>query len=173
MSASFHVPPSRGAVSVARRHVVALVRDWRLPLAEDTVETLELLASEVITNAVLHTSGCCHVTVAWDGNHVRLEAEDTGAGHPARRVPGPGHASGEGGRGLHLVDALACTWGSRPSTVGKVVWFEVGDRSSADNTRPDIDTRERAESGPVRPARSHRPRSAGGTARSGPPLRIR
>lgn len=31
----------------------------------------------------------------------------------------------EGGRGLYLVDQLARRWGSRPTTEGKAVWFEI------------------------------------------------
>ena len=31
----------------------------------------------------------------------------------------------EGGRGLYLVDQIASRWGSRPTTNGKVVWFEM------------------------------------------------
>ena len=31
----------------------------------------------------------------------------------------------EGGRGLYLVDQLATRWGSRPTTDGKAVWFEM------------------------------------------------
>ncbi|GAA0368552.1 SpoIIE family protein phosphatase [Actinoallomurus spadix] len=31
----------------------------------------------------------------------------------------------EGGRGLYLVDQLAARWGSRPTSDGKAVWFEI------------------------------------------------
>jgi hypothetical protein len=31
----------------------------------------------------------------------------------------------EGGRGLYLVEQLATRWGSRPTTDGKSVWFEM------------------------------------------------
>jgi hypothetical protein len=31
----------------------------------------------------------------------------------------------ESGRGLYLVDALARAWGSRRTSTGKVVWFEL------------------------------------------------
>ena len=33
--------------------------------------------------------------------------------------------SDEGGRGLYLVDQLATRWGSRPTSDGKAVWFEL------------------------------------------------
>ncbi|MFB7089455.1 ATP-binding protein [Streptomyces sp. NPDC056296] len=122
-SSSLRVPPDTGAVSSARRWVVSLVHDWDLPLVEDTVETLELLAGEVIANALVHAENGCQVTVCWDGTRVRLEAEDgeTGA------LPQVAAASleDESGRGLQLIDGLAHAWGSRPTVDGKAVWFEV------------------------------------------------
>lgn len=123
-SSSLHVPSDTGAVSSARRRVVAIVRDWDVPLAEETVETLELLAGEVIANAVVHTGEGCRVTVSWDGTRVRLEAEDSEGGLLPQRAPAD--LDEESGRGLQLVEGLAQAWGSRPTTDGKVVWFEVG-----------------------------------------------
>ncbi|MFF1274663.1 ATP-binding protein [Streptomyces marokkonensis] len=123
-SSSVRVPPDIGAVSSARRRVVAIVRDWDLPLLEDAVETLELLTGEVIANAVVHTGEGCQVTVSWDGLRVRLEVEDTKGGH----LPGwaPAGLDEESGRGLQLVDGLAQKWGFRSTTDGKAVWFEIG-----------------------------------------------
>ena len=48
------------------------------------------------------------------------------------RLPRLGSASenDEGGRGLYLVDQLASRWGSRPTTDGKAVWFEIPLRSA-------------------------------------------
>ncbi|WP_327367030.1 ATP-binding protein [Streptomyces sp. NBC_01217] len=128
-SSVLRVPSDTAAVPEARRRVVAVVRGWCLPLAEDTVATLELLAGEVIANAVLHTRESCRVTVTWDGTRVRLEAEDA----VRRPLPLPTSAppDEEGGRGLQLVAGLAQAWGSRPTAYGKSVWFEVGDPSSS------------------------------------------
>ncbi|MEU1281110.1 ATP-binding protein [Streptomyces sp. NPDC005805] len=129
-SSSLRVPSELGAVSAARREVVAIVRDWDVPLAQETVETLELLAGEVIANAVVHTAKGCRVTVCWDGTRVRLEAEDEEAGP----LPGGRSADGEdeSGRGLRLVDSLALAWGCHPTVGGKAVWFEVGGRLSSE-----------------------------------------
>ncbi|MHC3451221.1 ATP-binding protein [Streptomyces prasinus] len=122
-SSSLRVPSDIGAVSSARRRVVAIVRAWDLPLPEDTVETLELLAGEVIANAVVHTGEDCRVTVSWDGTRVRLEAEDKeGDLLPQRASAG---LDEESGRGMQLVAGLAQRWGSRPTTDGKAVWFEI------------------------------------------------
>lgn len=125
-SASLSVPPDLGAIPVARREVVAIVRRWDVLVQEETVESLELLAGEVIANAVVHTGRACQVTVFWDGTRVRLETEDERTG------PLPeGHsadAEDESGRGLRLIDSLALAWGSHTTAGGKAVWFEVGNR---------------------------------------------
>ncbi|SDC90924.1 ATP-binding protein [Streptomyces prasinopilosus] len=123
-SFSLHVPSGIGAVSSARRRVVAIVRVWDLPLPEDTVETLELLAGEVIANAVVHTGEGCRLTVSWDGTRVRLEVEDREGGLLPQRAPAG--LDEESGRGLQLVDGLAQAWGARSTTYGKAVWFEIG-----------------------------------------------
>ncbi|WP_437086849.1 ATP-binding protein [Streptomyces sp. enrichment culture] len=128
-SLSFCVPPDAGSVSSARRRVVATIRDWDLPLVEDTVETLELLAGEVIANAVVHTGRDCRTTVSWDGTCVRLETEDTEGGPLPQRAPAG--LDEESGRGLQLVHAFAQRWGSRPTPDGKSVWFEIGGCSSS------------------------------------------
>ncbi|KES05436.1 hypothetical protein BU52_19535 [Streptomyces toyocaensis] len=142
-SSSFRVPSDTGAVSSARRRVVAIVHDWDLPLVEGTVETLELLAGEVIANAVVHTGESCQVTVSWDGLRVRLEAEDTKGGHLPEWVPAG--LDGESGRGLQLVDGLAQAWGCRPTTGGKAVWFEIAG-CSASTSRPSSAASERDSS---------------------------
>ena len=58
----FRVPPSAGAVSDARRHVMAVVRGWELPLTEGALRDVELLASELITNAFRYTKVSCEVS---------------------------------------------------------------------------------------------------------------
>jgi hypothetical protein len=50
---------------------------------------------------------------------------------PRRGSPGE---NDEGGRGLYLVDQLASRWGSRPTTDGKAVWFEIPLRGASVST---------------------------------------
>lgn len=59
----FRVEAEDGAVSEARRKIIALVRAWDVPLPQDTFGDLELLSSEVITNAVRYTRAPCAVVV--------------------------------------------------------------------------------------------------------------
>lgn len=109
---------------------------------EPLADTLLLLISELVTNAVVHT-GCPAVlrmlfptppsgalgTAAAPGARprparetVRVEVADASAQPPA-----PRHARGEdtGGRGLELVDGLADRWGWQPEGAGKRIWCEV------------------------------------------------
>ncbi|WP_371516050.1 ATP-binding protein [Kitasatospora sp. NBC_01300] len=113
-------PPGADAVPAARRLVGAIVREWGVPLSADGLQEVELCASEVIANALVHTKGRCAVTVRWCAGRVRVEVADRCPELP-KRERGAGSTSG---RGLLLVEALAHTWGWRPAGAGKVVWFE-------------------------------------------------
>jgi len=119
----FRVMPDPRAVSDARRRVVAVIRRWPLDLTEDELRTVELLSSEVITNAVRYTRAPCAVVVRWTGVRVRVEVTDV---DPVRPRPRDASQEAENGRGLLLVETLATMWGSAPDPAGKVVWFEVG-----------------------------------------------
>ncbi|MEV1053821.1 ATP-binding protein [Streptomyces sp. NPDC059017] len=120
---SFQLDPEDPAsVPKARRLLLSLVRDWNLPLAHETHDDLGLLSSEVINNAIRHTSGPCSVTVRWTGARLRVEVTDTAAGLPTPRGRAP---YAESGRGLLLVASVAASWGSARTATGKVVWFEV------------------------------------------------
>jgi anti-sigma regulatory factor (Ser/Thr protein kinase) len=92
---------------------------------EPVAETLLLLISELVTNAVVHT-GCPAVLrmlfPTAPAAAVRVEVADTSENPPA-----PRHAQRDetGGRGLELVDGLADRWGWRPEGAGKQIWCEV------------------------------------------------
>jgi anti-sigma regulatory factor (Ser/Thr protein kinase) len=103
-----------------------------MELDEPLAETLILLISELVTNAVVHT-GCPAVLRmrlaggAEGADTVRVEVADSSA-----RPPLPRHAHGDDthGRGLELVDGLADRWGWRSEGAGKSIWCEI-DRGSA------------------------------------------
>lgn len=91
-------------------------------------DAAELALSEVVTNGVLHAHTELLVRVRVDPDAVRVEVADANAALPVQRR---GHdTDATTGRGLELVAALARDCGVRPEPSGKVVWFEVGDRSS-------------------------------------------
>ncbi|HVH54383.1 MAG TPA: ATP-binding protein, partial [Actinomycetota bacterium] len=108
-------------VTRARREIEQLLPHLR----PACLDTLRLLVSEVVTNAIRHgpqgsdAGAIMRVDVVED--RVRVEIEDTGGGFSP---PGPPKADGSGGWGLFLVDELADRWGVRDGPPTRV-WFEV------------------------------------------------
>jgi anti-sigma regulatory factor (Ser/Thr protein kinase) len=107
------------------RDVRALLRrmlaSWRIDaLVEGT--DVELLGTELVTNALLHAGTPATITVRYEGDRVRVEVRDPSSTPPRPRTPRPDRV---GGRGLWLVERLAHRWGTRPDGDGKVVWFEA------------------------------------------------
>ena len=102
----------------------SLVRDTaETVLAGEALATVELLTSEVVTNAVQHGGGTPVVKVALRGRTVRVSVEDS-----SRRWPTRCHVNETAlsGRGVALVDMFASSWGVEVlPDVGKRVWFEV------------------------------------------------
>jgi len=93
-------------------------------VAGDVADVAVLLASELVTNAVLHGRGEPIVEVR-GGDHTLW----VGVHDPDSRLPQVQQidSGALGGRGLHLVSALADAWGAEPiPDDGKVVWFRLG-----------------------------------------------
>jgi anti-sigma regulatory factor (Ser/Thr protein kinase) len=108
------------AVPEARRAVRELLRHWGKP---GRSEIAELLTSELVTNALVHTDDDAVLTATVEAHALRVEVRDFVARRPRLRVP---HADdGTHGRGLVLVQSLADAWGVKAHEVGKVVWFEL------------------------------------------------
>ncbi|MGW2522973.1 ATP-binding protein [Streptomyces sp. NPDC001617] len=108
------------AVPEARRALRELLRHWGRP---GRSEIAELLTSELVTNALIHTDHDA-VLIATVGPHgLRVEVRDFVARRPRLRVPIAD--DGTHGRGLVLVQSLADAWGVRAHGVGKAVWFEL------------------------------------------------
>ena len=91
-------------------------------LPPGTADTVELLVSEIATNALVHGSGEVRVRVNVLDGTVRVEVDDDGTALPQLRAPS---GTSEGGRGLALVHAMSGGWGVAPRPGGKTVWFEV------------------------------------------------
>ncbi|MDQ0845963.1 MULTISPECIES: ATP-binding protein [unclassified Streptomyces] len=90
----------------------------------DAADVAELLASELVTNALIHTDQGAVVTATVEDSRLHVEVQDFMAGLPVRDVPTAD--LGTGGRGLVLVERLADAWGVRTAQgVGKVIWFEL------------------------------------------------
>lgn len=119
---AFTVPCSLEAVSTARTRVVDRAVELGLDLDDELAYDLQLLTSEVVTNAVTHTQAACAVSVQWDGECLRLEVTDMA---PTLALASQASSLDENGRGLLLVNALATAWGSEPCATGKKTWFEL------------------------------------------------
>ena len=109
-----------GAVPEARRALRELLRHWGGPGRADVAE---LLTSELVTNALVHTDHDAVLTVTVGPRGLRVEVRDFVARRPRLRVPKAD--DGTHGRGLVLVQSLADAWGVRVHGVGKAVWFEL------------------------------------------------
>ncbi|WP_082317658.1 ATP-binding protein [Streptomyces sp. NRRL WC-3549] len=90
----------------------------------DETDTAELLLSELVTNALIHTRNGATITVTSSPGRLRVEVRDFVTGRePAPYVPNAD--DGTHGRGLLLVQSLADSWGVTMQALGKVVWFEL------------------------------------------------
>jgi phosphoserine phosphatase RsbU/P len=97
--------------------------------ADDLVETVVLLASELCENAVLHAGTEFEVTLTATDTDVSVAVTDRGAGplelHLAQPRQRYGRAASHG-RGLALVQRLSTAWGTRHESDGRhVIWFSV------------------------------------------------
>ncbi|MFJ3537215.1 ATP-binding protein [Streptomyces sp. NPDC090109] len=103
------------------RHALReLLRKWGGPGASAVAE---LLTSELVTNALVHTDHGAVVTATVVPEQLRVEVRDFVPGLDApHALPADDRTNG---RGLVLVQALADSWGVEDQGVGKVVWFEL------------------------------------------------
>ncbi|KOU63930.1 ATPase [Streptomyces sp. MMG1533] len=120
------IPHDPRAVTVCRRTLRLILTMHGLIRLADTAE---LLATELVANAVLHTKGPATLRVHWSGGVLRIGAWDADP-----EPPHPPHdladlTDAEDGRGLALVRACADLWGWQPlarnGSRGKYVWCEL------------------------------------------------
>ena len=110
--------PEDAAPGRARRLARGALADWGL---EELTDSVELLVSEVVTNAVRYTSRPITLRL------LRTEVLRCEVGDDVPQLPRlrQARATDEGGRGLYLVNRLARRWGATRLSTGKVVWFEL------------------------------------------------
>ncbi|MCU1366749.1 MAG: sle [Ilumatobacteraceae bacterium] len=83
----------------------------------DFAADVSLVASELVSNVVLHTRTGGHLH-AWDADPLRLEVHD----HDSTLPTAAEHVDERGGRGLEIVDGIADEWGTRLDEEGKTLW---------------------------------------------------
>ncbi len=114
--------------------IVGLARRWARrvlprvltrPARPDLSGDLDLVLSELVTNAIKHGGGCTQVELHTTDHMLRLSVTDTRTVPPIVRrafdLPR------ESGRGMFLVQTIARRWGVRrtPRHAGKAVWLEL------------------------------------------------
>ncbi len=118
--ADIAVPDGPAGLGEARGRAYDLLTTWSVDT--DTTDSVVLLMSELVTNALVHGRSPLSVRLRRTGSRVIVEVSDCDPRLPRRR-----HADfdDEGGRGLELVSLIASRWGTRSVGDGKVVWAEI------------------------------------------------
>ena len=112
------LPRDRGAARLARQLVA---ERFGAQLTPEELDTVWLLMSELVNNAVLHGQGQITMKAQADGGQVRVDVIDGGTGFE-RHVRHTGFDA-LGGRGLQIVEAESSRWGISEGTTH--VWFEL------------------------------------------------
>ncbi|MEV7233925.1 SpoIIE family protein phosphatase [Streptomyces sp. NPDC051020] len=120
--AYWFLEPEDSAPGRARRLARRALSRWGL---DDLSDSVELLVSEVVTNAVRYAERPVTLRL------LRTDILRCEVGDDAPQLPRQRRARDmdEGGRGLFLVNRLARRWGATRLSTGKVVWFEMPTRS--------------------------------------------
>ena len=123
--ASTRLPGRPASVPAARRFVETVLREWDCP---EYADVLRLLASEIVTNAIVHARSDVLLRVGLLEDRVRIDVRDASRQPPVPKASGPDGT----GTGLRVVEALAGAWGVDVDGKGKTVWVEVPrERTSA------------------------------------------
>lgn len=128
----WQLPREPRSVGRAREVARAQLHSWGL---EPLVDTVELLVSELVTNAMRYGEGEIRLRLLRDRTLV-CEVWDAGLVQPRRRRA---RDTDEGGRGLQLVGLLSAAWGSRRTPRGKTVWFELALPDGDSTTEPTVE----------------------------------
>ncbi|WP_210585321.1 ATP-binding protein [Streptomyces sp. GESEQ-35] len=123
---SLYIPNDLRAVPICRRTLRLILTAHGLITL---VDTAELLATELISNAVCHTKGPAALRVRWSAGVLRIGAWDADPEPPEPPGTLADITDLEAGRGLILVRTCAGLWGwqplSRHGNRGKYVWCEL------------------------------------------------
>ncbi|WP_042406921.1 ATP-binding SpoIIE family protein phosphatase [Streptacidiphilus carbonis] len=113
-------------IAGARAELRAIMHDWAVP---DQVDATVLLATELLTNVLVHTDQAAALVATMSGQvgsrRLRLEVSDGSDELAHRRSPGEMASSG---RGLILLELLSDRWGMEPRGEGKSIWFDLDEQ---------------------------------------------
>ncbi|MCF3130220.1 SpoIIE family protein phosphatase [Streptomyces olivochromogenes] len=116
-TASWDVPSDPSAVADVRAAAARHLQDWGM---EEETFILELILSELVTNAIRHANAPIGVRLIRDRSLICEVSDGSSMSPHLRRAT----TMDEGGRGLFLVAQFADRWGTRYTPGGKVIWTE-------------------------------------------------
>jgi two-component sensor histidine kinase len=111
------LPPSATSPLAAREFTRETLDAWRIPMAYEVL----LVVNEMVTNAVIHTTGPVSLVLDLRDGTIRVAVSDDSSARPVKHVSDPPQS----GRGLILVAAMSRDWGVREHDGGKLVWADV------------------------------------------------
>ncbi|MFB8199548.1 ATP-binding protein [Kitasatospora purpeofusca] len=124
-SSSFFLVRDPASVPVSRQRLGGLIKQWGVRTDNDSSLAMNTVISELVTNAVRHTTGAM-LTVGVHANldlrRLIIEVYDDSQALPRHHASGP---DAETGRGMFLVERLALAHGAEHTARGKKVWAEV------------------------------------------------
>ena len=117
-----HVPALLSSARLGRQWSVRLARSYGA--SDATLHVVELLTSEVVTNAVKYgrVTDAIDLDMACADHELTVSVTDGNPSPPVVLDPDVGRS---GGQGMRVVERLARTWGWLPTREGKRVWFTV------------------------------------------------
>ncbi|MFD1662890.1 SpoIIE family protein phosphatase [Streptomyces caeni] len=115
--AQWELPSDPAVVPRIRAAVTKRLAAWHL---DELSCTTELVASELVTNAIRHATGPVRLRLLRDRALI-CEVSDGSSTSPRLRRA---RSEDEGGRGLFLVAQFTERWGTRYTSDGKVIWTE-------------------------------------------------
>jgi anti-sigma regulatory factor (Ser/Thr protein kinase) len=120
------VSDAASCAAVTRHQLADVLDEWGC--SEDLIDDAKLVATELVTNGMLHGGGCTALATSFDGQCLRIEVGDRGGSIPQQHHY---HDEAATGRGLGLVAAVSMAWGWEIQVAGKIVWAEIGPPASA------------------------------------------
>lgn len=117
--ATWELSSDPAAVADTRAFACRTLTTWGL---EGLAFVIELIVSELVTNAIRYARPPWHLRLIRDADSVICEASDASSTAPHLRRA---RVFDEGGRGLFIVAQLARRWGTRHTSTGKTIWAEV------------------------------------------------
>ena len=104
------------SAGAARELVNRLCETWGIPAVGADAQ---VVATELVENAVRHAGTGCELVVGLDGDGLTVAVSDG-----VREIPEVRHPSAQevGGRGLVLVENMCREWGFEITDTGKRVW---------------------------------------------------